>query len=554
MTPIHPFRVALLIGAVGAVFVPHSGAHAQAPSYAVYQYKNRLQDFNRLEDAVAYARLWDHSRVVNLADGSSVWDNYPTPMPDLGYWILRGDLRVRPAWTREEAIAGAQTIPGSRVVNALTGQEVWRNPNTGTPSGPTAAPPNSPNGTSPAVPNRIPDRPAPYGPDYYRVEKGTLLHVLGSPGSPPRATIVVGPAPAFLQEGAVYVRDGAHRFYLRDTTGDRFVGTYIPPYENLDLRTAAPVSAEDIDRFIRANQPDSPLVGLGKVFIEAQNRYGVNAQYLAAHAILESGWGWSSIALDKHNLFGYQAYDWDPYNSAAAFASYEDCIRFIAYFVRTQYLDPEGRWYGGSPTLLGMNVHYATDPDWAEKIASIMERMRPYRGEDYRSKSPLPVTAPAPPGPLPSTPTPVRTDNPPVASSPLPPGTAGRTTDAVHLRTGPSTAYRSTGVVPPNSPVTVLEKSSNGWYKVIYQDRTGWMFGAYVRLDGLLMSRVDDWLNVRSGPGTSFQILTRIPDRTYLVPVTTPEGTPIIVNNWYHVQLPDGTKGWVFGQYVVPAS
>jgi uncharacterized protein YraI len=334
----------------------------------------------------------------------------------------------------------------------------------------------------------------------------------------------------------------------------------------LDLRLPSTVSAEEIDQFIRSNHPESPLVGLGSAFIEAQKRYGVNAQYLAAHAILESGWGLSSIARDKNNLFGYGAYDEDPYDSAAAFASFRDCIQFIAYFVRTQYLEPTGRWFGGASTLDGMNVHYATDPDWAEKIAAIMERIRPYKASDYLTATPLPVTAPAPAGPVvrPPAPPPTQpagggtpatrggTGNAP--QFPVPAGTTGHTTDTVNLREGPTTATRSLGLLPPGTALSITQRTADGWYRVSTGGRTGWVYGAYVQLDNRFVVKVDDVLNVRSGPGTSFRVLTQVPNGTILIPVTTGGGTPVSVHNWYYVRLPDGTEGWVCGDYVVRPS
>ena len=39
--------------------------------------------------------------------------------------------------------------------------------------------------------------------------------------------------------------------------------------------------------------------------------------------------------------------------------------------------------YYNGPTLTGMNVKYASDKGWAKKIAGIMERIKPFRVEDY---------------------------------------------------------------------------------------------------------------------------------------------------------------------------
>ncbi|MEI5913474.1 S-layer homology domain-containing protein [Bacillus albus] len=160
-------------------------------------------------------------------------------------------------------------------------------------------------------------------------------------------------------------------------------------YEDLNLTVASNITAQEIDSFIAEYHPDSPLVGHGQDFINAQNQYGVNAHYLAAHAILESGYGKSEIAYRKHNLFGLRAYDWDPFKYAKYLPTYGDSIAYNANYVRERYLEEDGMHYNG-PTLAGMNVKYASDKGWAGKIANIMERIKPFRAEDYTSAKKLP--------------------------------------------------------------------------------------------------------------------------------------------------------------------
>ncbi|KAA0777282.1 S-layer protein [Bacillus sp. AR2-1] len=148
-------------------------------------------------------------------------------------------------------------------------------------------------------------------------------------------------------------------------------------------------SYEEIDSFIAKYHSDSPLAGHGKDFITAQNKYGVNALYLAAHAILESGYGKSEIAYRKHNLFGLRAYDGDPFRHAKYLPTYGDSIAYNANYVRERYLEESGMHYNG-PTLAGMNVKYASDKGWVGKIASIMGRIKPFKSKDYTSAKKLP--------------------------------------------------------------------------------------------------------------------------------------------------------------------
>ncbi|HEX6540003.1 MAG TPA: glucosaminidase domain-containing protein [Candidatus Dormibacteraeota bacterium] len=133
-----------------------------------------------------------------------------------------------------------------------------------------------------------------------------------------------------------------------------------------DLTQPSGENAQTLDNFLQG----TAMAGLGPSFMQAEQAYHVSARYFVAHAILESDWGTSAIAQDKHNLFGFNADDANPYRDASTFASFPACIQYVGQFIAVNYLSPNGRYYHG-PTLRGMNVDYATDPYWAEKIAQI---------------------------------------------------------------------------------------------------------------------------------------------------------------------------------------
>jgi hypothetical protein len=138
-----------------------------------------------------------------------------------------------------------------------------------------------------------------------------------------------------------------------------------------DLRNTTDVTGGQLDTAIDAISPGSPLIGLGDTWVDVQNNRTINAIYMVAHAALESGWGESDIAQEKNNIYGFDARDICPYECADQYASFEQCIRQVMEYVDNEYLTPGGTYYEGA-TLRGMNVHYATDNQWAEKIASIM--------------------------------------------------------------------------------------------------------------------------------------------------------------------------------------
>lgn len=133
-----------------------------------------------------------------------------------------------------------------------------------------------------------------------------------------------------------------------------------------DLTRPSGETAARLDGFLSG----TALAGLGSSFTAAERTYHVSARYFVAHAILESAWGTSAIAHDKHNLFGYGADDANPYVDARTFASFDACIQYVAAKVAGNYLSPSGAFYHG-PTLRGMNVDYASDPLWASSIARI---------------------------------------------------------------------------------------------------------------------------------------------------------------------------------------
>lgn len=152
------------------------------------------------------------------------------------------------------------------------------------------------------------------------------------------------------------------------------------PFLYRDLRKPTNYTAAELDKvYSLMNINGSRLAGKGEVFKEAEKRYQVNALYLMAHSALESSWGRSQIAKDKNNFFGIAAYDTTPYHSAKSFDNVDKGILGAAKWIRDNYFD-EGRTYLGNKSS-GMNVLYASDPYWGEKIASIMMTINSKLGE-----------------------------------------------------------------------------------------------------------------------------------------------------------------------------
>jgi len=118
-------------------------------------------------------------------------------------------------------------------------------------------------------------------------------------------------------------------------------------------------------------------------FYYIEKQYNINGVFVAAVGIHESAWGTSKIAREKNNLFGYGAYDSNPYNGAYRFSDYSECIDLIARVFVKYYINPKGTSiYGGEkaagtyyngPTLSGINTRYATDKNWANGVYNHMK-------------------------------------------------------------------------------------------------------------------------------------------------------------------------------------
>ena len=146
------------------------------------------------------------------------------------------------------------------------------------------------------------------------------------------------------------------------------------PFLFKDLTEATNYSAEDLDKvFSLLNINNSLLENKGATFKEAEEHYHINALYLLAHSALESDWGRSNIAKDKNNFFGIAAYDTTPYLSAKTFDDVDKGILGATKWIKENYIN-RGRTFLGNKAS-GMNVEYASDPYWGEKIASVMMKI-----------------------------------------------------------------------------------------------------------------------------------------------------------------------------------
>ena len=156
---------------------------------------------------------------------------------------------------------------------------------------------------------------------------------------------------------------------------------------NIDIDVSVPsgLTLSDFKTVLSNNRSDKNNIfeENAEIFYSIEQKYKINGIFLASIGILESGWGTSTIAIDKNNLFGYMAYDRDPYNSAKNFESYAECIDTVAQALSTKYLHMSGVYiseglkatgtYYNGPTIQAVNIKYATDSEWGNKVFENMQ-------------------------------------------------------------------------------------------------------------------------------------------------------------------------------------
>lgn len=153
---------------------------------------------------------------------------------------------------------------------------------------------------------------------------------------------------------------------------------------NMELNKPSGLSLEQFKKVLTDSKDVNKVMqNNAEYFYYIEEQYNINGLFVAAVAIHESGWGTSKISKDKYNLFGYGAYDSNPYNGAYEFSDYSESIDLIARVFVKYYLNPKGtsiyggeqasgKYYNG-PTLTGVNTKYATDNNWANAVYKHME-------------------------------------------------------------------------------------------------------------------------------------------------------------------------------------
>lgn len=224
---------------------------------------------------------------------------------------------------------------------------------------------------------------------YYVIEDGLLKHRIAHKVTETSySSLVYGPAPSYLKKDVDYYSYDGHYFYddyavmladYEDSTRENSLNPkepYYNYYQFLPLRSLSNYTKADLNKLINAKvKSTSKMKNQGDNFVLYQNTYGVNALLMTGIGANESAWGASSICNSKNNLFGLDAVDDSPAESADVFPSIKECIRqFAETYMSKKYLRPGWTHYHGGflgNKASGINVSYASDPYWGEKAANV---------------------------------------------------------------------------------------------------------------------------------------------------------------------------------------
>lgn len=153
---------------------------------------------------------------------------------------------------------------------------------------------------------------------------------------------------------------------------------------DIELNKPSGFSAEQFKKALTDSKDTNKIFqNNSEYFYYIENEYNINGMFVAAIGIHESAWGTSKLAKNKYNLFGYGAYDSNPYNGAYSFSSYSESIDLIARVLVKYYLNPpgtkiydgqvaSGKYYSGS-TISAVNKRYATDTNWGNSVYKYMQ-------------------------------------------------------------------------------------------------------------------------------------------------------------------------------------
>ena len=243
---------------------------------------------------------------------------------------------------------------------------------------------------------------------YARNSSGELIHYISlGARQTSRSSINQGKAPNYIKQNQKYLSFDGHYFYPATESGlNQLISDYnnntrknsINPnepfynyFQFLPARAQTRLNANDFRNYLNISDPYiSRMVESEQIFMDYGNAFGGNPALAFATGVHESDFGRSYYARARNNFFGHAAYDSNP-GAASTYPSASFSIRnHFSRFWNWNYIDgsPGNNpyYFGGfvGNKGMGMNLMYASDPYWGEKIAAHYYQMDKLAGfKDY---------------------------------------------------------------------------------------------------------------------------------------------------------------------------
>jgi SH3-like domain-containing protein len=106
-----------------------------------------------------------------------------------------------------------------------------------------------------------------------------------------------------------------------------------------------------------------------------------------------------------------------------------------------------------------------------------------------------------------------------------------------NVRSGPGTNYEVLWQIEKYHPLSIIKTSGSWYYFRDFEGDKGWVHKSLMGTTPSIITKKEK-NNIRSGPGTNFAIL-----------FTVEKGVPFKIlqkkGAWFHIQHADGDKGWI---------
>lgn len=116
------------------------------------------------------------------------------------------------------------------------------------------------------------------------------------------------------------------------------------------------------------------------------------------------------------------------------------------------------------------------------------------------------------------------------------------TVDVANIRSGPGSEYEMLWRVEKHTPLEALDNQGEWIFFKDYEGTRGWIHKNLVGKSSAVITK-KDMCNIRSGPSTDKQVLFQA-ERGVPFKVLERQGS------WVHIQHADGEKGWIYSTLV----